>query len=47
MRSAILIVLALAASAAPAAADDYCDHARAVAASEADLLAAPLHRMAA
>lgn len=38
MRNAILLVLALA---APAAADDYCDHARAVAASEADLLAAP------
>jgi hypothetical protein len=38
MRSAILIIAALA---APAAADDYCDHARAVAASEADLLAAP------
>jgi len=38
MRTAILVVLALA---APAAADDHCDHERAVAAAEADLLAAP------
>lgn len=38
MRAAVLVVLALV---APAAADDHCDHARAVAAAEADLLAAP------
>lgn len=38
MRAALVLLLVLA---APAAADDRCDHVRAVAAAEADLLAAP------
>ncbi len=41
MKTEILTVLALAALTSTATADDYCDHARAVAAAEADLLVAP------
>lgn len=40
MRTKLAMLLVLA-SAAPAAADDHCDHVRAVAAAEADLLAGP------